>query len=34
VRGSAVEPNVSIRTMKGRKEGVGGLMEKGLGLFR
>lgn len=34
VRGSAVEPNVSPRATKGRKEGVGGLMEKGLGLFR
>ncbi len=34
VRGNAVEPNVSPRATKGLKEGVGGLVEKGLGLFR
>lgn len=34
VRGNAVEPNVSPRATKGLKEVVGGLVEKGLGLFR
>jgi uncharacterized protein YhdP len=34
VHGSADRPSVSARGVKGLKEGVGGLVEKGLGLFR
>lgn len=34
VQGSADNPNVSSRAMKGFQEGTGGLLEKGLGLFR
>jgi uncharacterized protein involved in outer membrane biogenesis len=34
VQGTADNPRVSSRAMTGLKEGVGGLVEKGLGLFR
>ncbi len=34
VQGSAADPSVSLHTMKGLREGIGGLIEKGLGLFR
>lgn len=34
VQGSVDNPDVSSRAMKGLKEGVGSLVEKGLGLFR
>lgn len=34
VQGSADNPNVSSRALKKMQEGVGGLVEKGLGLFR
>lgn len=34
VQGLAEDPTVSSRAMKGIKEGIGSLLEKGLGLFR